>query len=268
MSNTPKYVYAHTPARYIWEPDLDERGNRLVPQLVSPFLRALDRHRASEHTNVAANSQFVQKRIRATWELDATVLYPPVDVKRIQATGDWTSQTTHAEQALLDSLPSQFILGASRFVSYKRLDRVIEMGERAGVPVVIAGNGPDKARLEAQATEANVAVSFVESPSDALLFCLYDRALAYVFPGVEDFGIMPVEAMAAGVPVIVNREGGASESVIDGVTGVHFDFEDISAADAALAAAASLSREECRKRARDFSREIFEENLRQWMGEP
>lgn len=264
-NEVPKFVYAHTPARYIWEPDLDERGKSLVPRLVSPFLRSYDRSRAAEITYVAANSEFVKRRISSTWGLDATVIYPPVDVTRIQSINDWSAELSSPDERILGNLPYDFLLGASRFVRYKQLDRVIDLGERAGVPVVIAGSGPDRARLLTRAAVSSVPVSFVDAPSDALLYAIYQRALAYVFPGIEDFGIMPVEAMATGVPVIVGRVGGAAESVVDGLTGVHLDFEDDAAYKDALSTTTTLNREDCMQRAREFSTVAFQSNLRRWM---
>ncbi|MCT9625600.1 glycosyltransferase [Pseudarthrobacter equi] len=263
--DTPKYVYTHTPARYIWEPSLDQRGQGLLPRLGSPALRALDRRRASENTHVAANSRFVQERISRTWEIESTVIYPPVDVTRIQTVGSWVDRLSASEEAILQALPSHFILGASRFVPYKRLAQVIEFGERAGVAVVIAGNGPERSHLESKASAAKIPVFLLESPSDELLFSLYERTLAYVFPGVEDFGIMPVEAMAAGAPVIVNVSGGAAETVVDGVTGVHFDFDDMTNARSALDRAGGVNRNDCRHRALLYSRELFGTRLRSWV---
>ncbi|WP_235010211.1 glycosyltransferase [Arthrobacter sp. SLBN-112] len=173
---------------------------------------------------------------------------------------------TPIEEEILQALPSEFILGASRFVSYKRLDQVINFGDKARVPVVIAGSGPEKGRLTGLAETTDVPVSFIDSPSDALLFCLYERALAYIFPGIEDFGIMPVEAMAAGAPVIVNKIGGASETVVDAVTGVHFDFKDMDSAKNALSMIQSIKRTDCRRRSRNFSRDNFGTSLKTWMG--
>lgn len=264
--DTPKFIYTHTPARYIWEPDLDMRGQGFVPRMSSPLFRALDRRRASENENIAANSRFVQKRIENTWQMESSVIYPPVDVARIQSVHSWAERLTPTEEKILQGLPPEFVLGASRFVSYKRLDQVIEFGNKARVAVVIAGSGPESGHLNALADNVDVPVTFLDSPSDALLFSLYERALAYVFPGVEDFGIMPVEAMAVGAPVLVNRVGGAPETVVNGVTGVHFDFTEMDDAKNALSMVQSIDRTACRSRAKDFSREIFAEQLKTWIG--
>lgn len=212
-ASVPKYVYVHTPARYVWEPSLDERGKHPLVKAASTLLRPLDRLRAGRATSLAANSNFVRERIRRCWDMDSVVIYPPVDTSRIQSHDDWRERLEDNEAELFSALPEDFLLGASRFVPYKRLDLVIKAGELAGLPVVLAGAGPDLGRLRQIADHASVPVFFVDSPSDALLFSLYQQTKAFIFPPVEDFGIMPVEAMAAGAPVLCNAIGGAGESV-------------------------------------------------------
>lgn len=263
-----KHVYVHSPARYLWTPELDKRGDNPVVRFVAPALRALDRRRArTTGALFAANSMFVRERIREAWDVDAEVIYPPVDVKRIQARASWAEHLTEHDEDLLERLPQTFLLGAARFVPYKRLDLVIDAGEHADVPVVLAGSGLHKAALKARAATAKVPVLFIDRPSDALLFALYQRALAYVFPAVEDFGIMPVEAMAAGAPVLVSDVGGATESVVDGLTGVHVSNWTKSEVTAAVSTAAGLHAEDSATRARRFDADIFRTDIRSWVGE-
>ena len=261
-----KYVYVHTPARYVWTPDLDARGQGLVPKLASPPLRSLDRRRAQEITEIAANSEYVRARIRATWGRDARVIHPPCDVERISTVSDWKSYLTDAEADAFGKLPDHFILGASRFIPYKRLDLVIQVGSASGVPVVLAGSGPEEGRLRKVAAEATVPVHFVTEPSDAVLFSLFRAAAAYVFPAVEDFGIMPVEAMAAGTPVVVGPHGGAVESVVDGQSGAVADELTAASFSAALDRCADISRAACVTRAANFGRARFVGELQDWLG--
>lgn len=210
LGGPDKFVYVHTPARTIWAPEQDSRGANGLVRAVSPYYRSLDRRFVDPMASYAANSRYIQARIKATWSRDSTVIYPPVDVRGIRMA---RGELTEAERAIVGSLPDTFVLGASRFVRYKRLDLVIASGAVAGIPVVLAGSGPLKDELEGLAAEARVPVTFVDKPSNELLHELYRRAQVFVFPAVEDFGIMPVEAMAAGTPVVTYREGGASESV-------------------------------------------------------
>ena len=260
-----KFVYAHTPARYLWVPELDRRGDSMLPKVGAAILKPYDKRVASENTEIAANSNFVRERIESTWEMESRVIYPPVDVQRVQSVVSWKEELSVEEQTVLDSLPDVFILGASRFVPYKRLDLVIDAGSAAGIPVVIAGQGPEEQRLRVQASEASIPVHFVIDPSDRMLFALYQQTLAFCFPAVEDFGIMPVEAMAAGAPVLVNALGGAAESVVDGVTGYHLrDFEPISIK-SALEDVSHLDPAGIRERARKFSRTRFISELQNWI---
>ncbi len=264
-SDFRKYVYVHSPARYLWNPELDARGQGLLPRLASPALRALDRKRAQEAVSVAANSEFVRDRVRSTWERDAGVIYPPVDVERISRTERWADVLEPSDAGQLAALPDQFVLGASRFVSYKCLDLVIEAGEVAGLPVVLAGAGPEESALRERGARASVPVRVLRSPSDPLLFALYQAALAFVFPAVEDFGIMPVEAMAAGTPVVVGPVGGARESVEDGVTGVVAESTAAHALAEAIESCVGLSPTDCVRRARRFGTDVFDRELRSWV---
>lgn len=235
MRDIPKFVYAHTPARYIWAPELDARGGSLPVKAAAAMFKPLDRKRAQEAVAIAANSEFVRQRIQRAWDRDATVIYPPVDVERIQSVPDWRTKLTGDELHTLEELPHDFILGASRFVPYKRLDWVIRAGAAADVPVVITGRGPEEEHLRTIAAGVNVPVHFVINPSTPMLYALYQASRVFVFPAVEDFGIMPVEAQAAGTPVVTTSVGGATESVIPGVTGE----SAIDDADASLSVALS-----------------------------
>jgi glycosyltransferase involved in cell wall biosynthesis len=262
-----KFAYVYTPARYIWTPELDLRGNNLFAQLGAPLFKPIDRYRAKESLSIAAISQFVKDRIDVTWHRESTVIYPPVNVFALQARADWRSELTAEESGWVESLPDTYLLGASRLVPYKRLDAVIEAGEAMGLPVVIAGSGPDRARLEARAAASPVAVFFRAGPSDALLYVLYQRALAYIFPAVEDFGIMPVEAMALGTPVIANRVGGTAETVVHGVTGSLVDIASVASWREAMENLSGHDREATKQHAEIFDVGRFRREVRSWVGE-
>lgn len=265
-----KFVYTHTPARYIWEPELDGRGDSKLVRSVSPALRKLDKARVSPHAHYAANSEFIRERIKRCWDTDAKVIYPPVAITAMTSIADWTTELTAQESELLESIPEDFVFGASRFVDYKRLDWVIQAAEMNDIAVVIAGSGPSEAKLAALAEAARVPAFLLHRPSDALLYALYQRCNAYVFPPIEDFGIMPVEALAAGATVIANSIGGASESVTEGFDGRLFEEDNVESVAEALKlelASPSPPRDINQRRARyaRFSEERFVAELQQWV---
>lgn len=264
---TPKLLYVHTPARYIWEPELDGRGNSALARAASAILKPLDRRRAFEATDIAANSEFVRRRIRSAWGRDARVIYPPVDIREICSVADWSSVLDDEERSILDALPRDFVLGASRFIPYKRLDLAIRGGELSNMAVVIAGAGPEEHRLRETAAQASVPVHIVIAPSNRLLRALYQRASVLVFPPIEDFGIMPVEAMALGTPVVSNSVGGSSETVIDGVTGAYFRLDNDASLAAAILKAKGLDRAGIGQHSRKFSLERFAAEIAEWVEE-
>jgi glycosyltransferase involved in cell wall biosynthesis len=262
-----RMVYVHTPARYVWTRAFDARGDHPVARLASCVLRPLDRRRAKEGAEFAANSAFVRERIRATWGVDARVIHPPVNVERIQSVSDWRDHLDPAEAEVVDALPDGFVLGASRFIPYKRLEDVIRVGETTGRPVVLAGKGPSLPVLTEAAAVASVPVHVVHAPSDALLYALYQQTSLFVFPAVEDFGIMPVEAMAAGAPVLAQLEGGAAESVVAGRTGALSRFASADEVRESADLALATERSEPISRAKEFASSRFREEIVAWVGE-
>lgn len=260
----PKYVYVHTPARYLWAPELDGRGNSLAARLAGPALRDLDRRTSEGATSIAANSQFVAERVERSWGRTARVIHPPVGVADIQA-GGWRAVLTDAERHTLDELPASFVLGVSRFIPYKRLDAVIQVGEILGEPVVIAGFGPLEKQLRAKSADASVPVRLLTFPSDAMVRALMDRASLFVFPPIEDFGIVAVEAMAAGTPVMANRAGGAGESVQGGVGGALFDPRSVDEIRAAAETCLNLDRQLIATHALQFDASVFDKSLLAWL---
>jgi glycosyltransferase involved in cell wall biosynthesis len=264
-SGIPAFAYVHSPARYVWAPDLDDRGNSLVGRLGRSYFRRWDRRHASNDVNYAANSQFVAKRVAEAWGVDASVIYPPVDIERIRSFG---GELSDGDNATVGALPPDFVLGASRFIRYKNVDAAIIAGEILGLPVVLAGTGPDEPRLRALAKQARTPVIFVGRVSDGLLLEVYRRAALFVYMAVEDFGIMPVEAMACGTPVLVNEIGGARESVLAVSGGLTSGWRKSRFDDPAVVEKALMIDTKAAKSAvAKFSTSSFRRNLRSWVGE-
>ncbi len=201
--------YCLTPARFLWTyDDYIERENiGRLPRLVLPLfiarLREWDRRVADRVTQFIAISQIVRERIAKYYQRDSTIIYPPVEVKRF-------SVSTQRDN---------YFLILSRLVPYKRIDLAVQAFNELGLPLVIAGDGRDRPRLQAMA-QSNV--RFLGRVSDAQAQELLARCRAFVFPGEEDFGITPLEANACGKPVIAFAAGGALDSVVEGVTGEFF----------------------------------------------
>lgn len=265
--DVPKYVYAHTPARYIWTPDLDSRGNNSGVRLVAPVFKCLDRSLATEPVGIAANSHFVKDRIGSTWKREAQVIYPPVNVRALSEVEAWSDRVDKdAEKALIDSLPEIFVLGVSRFIPYKKLDSVIGAAAKMALPVVLAGNGPELRKLQELAANSTVPVRIIQSPSNELLYTLMQRAAVLIFPPVEDFGIVPVEAQALGTPVVTGPIGGQTETFSAGLSGQIAESFEPSDLAAAASLALDLDNFDGGEVTRKFSEENFKSNIRAFVG--
>ncbi len=242
--------YVHTPMRYAWDLDTYLRGSStsaasaLGARIARPFLQRWDQVTARRPDVLVANSATVRRRIHELWRRDAEVIHPPVDVGSIP----------------LGTTDDGFLLVAARLLAYRRIDLAVEAANRLGRPLVIVGDGPERPRLEAL---AGPRVQFVGRVDRAVLLDLLGRCHAYLVPGIEDFGIAPVEAMAAGRPVVAFRAGGATETVVEGETGMFFDE---ASGDALAAAIRSLDDVQLdpaaiRRHAQGFDTAVFRERM-------
>ncbi len=207
-SSIKHICYCHSPPRYLWEMSADYKKTSLAARIAldrfSPKLRNWDYEAAQRVTHFIANSQFVADRIRKYYDRDSTVIFPPVAV-----------------DAFNHERPREsFYLVISELVPYKRIDLAVSAFNRLGRRLVIIGDGPERSRLE---SSANPNIEFLGRRKFMDLKAHLEVAKAFIFPGIEDFGITPVEAQAAGCPVIAFRAGGALETVIDSQTGLFFD---------------------------------------------
>ena len=202
--------YCHSPMRYAWDQfesyfgaERVGRGMNLAMRPMMAWLARWDRATASRVHRFVANSQYVAGRIARYYNRRSTVLYPPVD------TEFFTPAPRPAQQP--------YFLVVSALVPYKRIDLALAAADRLQVPLKVVGAGPDLERLRARAGRT---VEFTGQLGDEALREAYRGATAVLLPGEEDFGIVPVEAMACGRPVVALGRGGACETVQDGVTGV------------------------------------------------
>jgi glycosyltransferase involved in cell wall biosynthesis len=213
---TMHVCYCLTPTRYVWryhqyaERENLGRATRLGLAPFLTFLRQWDRLAADRVDHFIAISDEVRRRIAKVYRREATIIYPPVDVGRFEPA------------ARVDD----YYLFVGRLVPYRRLDLLIEAFNQLDRPLVIAGSGRDWARLEALAGQT---VRFLVYVPDAELPDLLARCRAFIWPGEEDFGISPLQANAAGRPVIAYAAGGARETVIPGQTGALFTEQSVGA---------------------------------------
>ncbi|MDG4825207.1 glycosyltransferase [Asanoa sp. WMMD1127] len=248
--------YVHSPARYLWSPAFDGRGANPVLALPRRVLQGVDR-RASRHVHAyAANSAEVRARIQRYWRRDATVVHPPVDTDFFAAAAP--------EGPAGDR---DYLLGVGRWIPYKNFALIIEIAARAGLPLVIAGGGPEEVALRRSAQAAPTPVHFEHRPTRERLRALYQGARALLFPAHEDFGIVPVEAQAAGTPVVGLRRGGLCETVVDGETGFLVDSLDPAAYRAALARLPELDTDRIRRHAAGFATTRFQERMAGWVAD-
>jgi glycosyltransferase involved in cell wall biosynthesis len=239
--------YIYTPMRYAWDLDNYLSGSsltwpaRVAAHTLRPVLKAWDRRTAKRPDVLVAISEEVRRRIHRLWGRQARVIYPPVDVSEIPLTNQ----------------NDGYYLVAARLLAYRRIDIAVEACLKLGRELVVVGDGPERAALQHQARGAPI--RFMGHVERSTLIDLFARCRAYLLPGVEDFGIAPLEAAAAGKPVIAFRGGGALETVRDGETGVFFAAQDAEAMAAAMERADSISfePEALRAHAQRFDRSEF-----------
>jgi glycosyltransferase involved in cell wall biosynthesis len=210
---TPIVAYVHTPARWIWEAgtrrhEIGGAAGRFALGAFAATQRGPDRRAAARLTGIVANSHYVGDRIRRWWGRESTVVAPPVD----------TEFYTPRESGTRGAGPrGDFFLIAGRLVPYKRPELAVAAAKRAGVRLVVAGDGRARGAVEAA---AGPTVEILGRVDNDTLRDLYRDCRALLFPGEEDFGIMPVEAQACGAPVVARAVGGILDTVVPGTTGV------------------------------------------------
>ncbi len=214
-ADTLHICYCHTPTRYLWDYThqyINElRYNKYFKKAISlvlNYIRIWDRQAADRVDAYIANSKTVKNRIRKYYKRDAVVIYPPVDTDKFK---------------ISDKQGDYFLIGG-RLAPYKRVDLVIKAFNVLGLPLKIFGSGVDSNRLRKLAGN-NENIEFLGRVDRDELAGLYGGCQAFINPQEEDFGITTIEAMACGRPVIAFRKGGATETVIEGKTGVFFDMQ-------------------------------------------
>src|SRR5438046_3024309 len=253
--NAIHVCYCHTPMRWIWRyDDYVERerfgmGVRtLLPMAIWGFRKG-DLRAEKQPNYYIANSRLVADRIKKIYGREAHVIPPPIDVNRFHMSNDI----------------EDYYLVLSRLMPYKRIDLAIEACKRMNRRLVIIGDGPDRARLEKLGDDR---IEFLGRQPDAIVNYYAARCRALLFPGEEDFGMAPLEANAAGRPVIAYRGGGAVETIEEGTTGVFFDRPDSLALATAIEKFESMrwDQQTLRRHAEQFDQTVFAFRVLQFLG--
>ncbi len=256
-SHSLHICYCHTPTRYLWSDTHqyinDLKYNRYFKKIISlvlNYIRMWDRLAADRVDKYIANSHFVAKRIKKFYKKESTVIYPPVETGKFK---------------IADQIEDYFLIGG-RLAKYKRVDLVIEAFKNTGKKLKIYGDGIDLERLKRMAAGCSK-IEFLGRVDDSRKAELYGKALAFIYPQEEDFGITAVESMASGRPVIAYRSGGAIETVIEGETGVFFNEQTVESLLNAVNNfdSSKFNPEAIRRHAEKFSVERFKKEISEYI---
>jgi len=249
------FCYCHTPTRYLWEekylldyplPDFLKKFFKLPVY----FLRKIDFSFSKKPDFFIANSNFIAKKIEKFYQRKAEVIYPPYDEKKF-----FYDKMTSKEN---------FYLMVGRLLYYKRFDLAIETFNQLKLPLIVVGKGPEEKKLKKMAKEN---IKFLGFVSDEKLRKLYQKAKALIFPQIEDFGIVPLEAMACGTPVIAFNFGGQKESIIENFSGVFFEKQTKESLIQAIEKFEKIEFdfEKISKYAQKFSKERFKKEIKEFI---
>ena len=279
--------YCHSPMRYVW--DMYDQyyaaaglGGKIAMKIFRKHLQYHDLKSAESVDQFVANSRFIAERIKRIYGRESVVVHPPVDVEffsggeggHAKREACFEGSERSEPEGCASSCgrvtppfePGSYYLYSGELRAYKRPDMAVEACARMGKKLVVIGNGKMRYELEKR-VGGNQDVKFLGRVSDEVLKATYANAKALLFPGVEDFGIVPVEAQAAGTPVIALGKGGALDSVVEGETGLFYEEESVDGLCGAIEAfessagllstALAAVADRCRENAKRFSKAYF-----------
>ncbi len=243
--------YCYNTFRYAWNwhHDFIAGSNPIARLFLGPLLswiRTWDVAAAQRVDYFSAISAVTQRRIKKYYRRDSTIIHPPVDLSKFNI--------------INERQPGDYFLAVSELVPYKKTDLVVEAFNQLGYPLIVVGDGPQRESLQKM---ANSNVQFMGRIPDAALNELYNGCRALVFMAKEDYGIVPLEAQAAGRPVIAYGAGGVLETVLGNTTGIFFAKQDVAALIEAIACFEKMTfdRQAIKRHAETFGVEIFQERI-------
>lgn len=254
-----------TPPRTLWDMELNVRGSRFkfiykpISRILNTYLRVWDYSISKRVDYWCVNSEFIRRKVKKTYSVDSTVIYPgvhasfyedisPADIKKVKKKFN---------------LPEEFFLVVSRLYEYKRVDLAVNACIQAKKELYIVGDGPDKKYLEKLSKNHNN-IHILGYLTDNEIRALYKTATSLLFCGIEDFGLVPVEAMASGTPVFAYGYGGLTETVQSGISGEFFKTENELISLLKNSSKSRYNRRDIKKIAEKFSEERFILNLRKY----
>ncbi|MFA6119462.1 MAG: glycosyltransferase family 4 protein [Parachlamydiales bacterium] len=249
--------YCHTPMRYAWDlyfqylndSNLNRGAIAFVAKMILHYLRMWDISSSKRVDKFIANSKFVASRIKKIYDRESDVIYPPCDV-------DFFEPKYNKED---------FYLTASRFVPYKKIDLIVEaFSKMPDKKLIVIGDGPDMYKIKSKAAKN---IEILGYQNDLTLRSYLQKAKAFVFAAIEDFGILPVEAQACATPVIAFSKGGVRETVIENKTGIFFDEQTVQGI---IEAVNNFEKKEfdlyeIRKHALNFSNDRFKKEFKDYV---
>ena len=256
--DTLHICYMHTPMRYAWDDCQKYTRDFYFPKIIKkliPFamnyIRLWDKTSADRVDIFIANSNFVARRIKKYYHKDSIVINPPVDTKKFSITDNLTKEKTE-----------KYFLMVGRLITYKRHDIAIEAFNRLGLKLKIIGRGPEMERLK-KISKSNI--EFLSRVNDEDLKKYYSDCQAFIFPQEEDFGIVAIEALASGKPLIAYRGGDIPEHMEEEKMGVFFEEQNPEAIIEAVKKFDNMSfdRKYIRSKVLKFDREIFKEKIKE-----
>lgn len=250
--------YCHTPMRYAWEKWDFETRLKKFPHLMRPFIRRQikkirqwDYCAAQRVDKYIANSNYIASKIKEHYSRDADVIYPPVLTDKFKPVANPTND---------------YYLAVGRLIPYKKFDLIVRTFNKSGKPLKVVGSGPDLKKLKKMA-KPNVRI--LGRVSDSELVELYANCRAFVFPQIEDAGIVPLEAMASGRPVIALNRGGSLDSMKEGITGIFFKEQTVESLTDAIERFEKMEFDphKIREHAKKFDVERFKEKIQMFIEE-
>lgn len=253
--------YCHTPMRYAWEKWDFESRLKKFPRLIRPLIRhqikkirKWDYCAAQRVDEYIANSSYIADKIKEHYGRNSNVIYPPVQADKFKPVPNPTSD---------------YYLAVGRLIPYKKFDLIVKVCNKLKVPLKVVGIGSDLKKIKKM---AGPTVEILGRVSDEKLASLYANCKAFIFPQVEDAGIVPLEAMSAGRPVIALNKGGSLDSMKEGVTGVFFKEQTVDSLSDAIRRFETLNQVQgkfdpdvIRKHAKEFDVERFKQRIKDYI---